>query len=241
MTRICPKPMPWNKIFKRLTAYARTHPCVPPSPPIPLILAGWVYSNDIDKRWRWEETIVWANQNGCPDLVAVTEKDFYYVDKPTSYPVGPLGGPMYRPWDFKAKGRPDPDQLSGYLTMLTSRWQDIVGLELARATRPFAFSGAKARRLIVHADVTTHPPWGGWSYLSSVESKRRMFTRFRAAINKAIAPHEVDHIDFTTGGYAEQGAAGDAPEGVRPWSADFSPKYKGNSMTESVLVINGAI
>jgi len=180
-----------------------------------LLLAGWAYSNDIDKRRRWEETIEWATHNGCPDLVAVAETDFYDVDEPTSYTIGPLGGPMYRPWDLDAKERPDPHQLSGYLTALASRWQDIVGLELARATQPLAFSGAKARRLLVHADATVLPPWGGWSHLSAVESERRMFTHFRASINRAIAPHEVDHIDFTTGGHAEQGAAGDAPE-ARP-------------------------
>jgi hypothetical protein len=216
MTRICPNPMPWHDVFERLTAHARTHPCVPPSPPMPLILAGWAYSNDVDKMRRWDETIAWATQNGCPELVAVPETDFHYVDEPTSYTVGPLGGPMYRPWEFDPKRRPEPDQLSGYLAALASRWQEIVGLELAGATRPLAFSGAKARRLLVHADATVRPPWGGWSHLSAVESERRTFTRFRASINGAIAPHEVDHIDFTTGGHAEQGAAGDAPNAARP-------------------------
>jgi hypothetical protein len=181
-----------------------------------LILAGWAYSNDIDKMRRWEETVAWAAHNGCLDVVEVPDTDFYSVDEPTSYTVGPLGGPLYRPWDFEAKGRPSPDRLSEYLATLTSRWQDIVGQELARSTRPLAFSGAKARRLLVEADAKIHPPWGGWSHLSAVESERRMFTAFRAAINKAITPHEVDHIDFTTGGHAEQGAAGDAPQAARP-------------------------
>ena len=199
MTRICPNPMPWKDVHERLTAYARVHPCVPPSPPVPLILAGWAYSNDTDKMRRWEETIAWARDNGCVDLVDVSESDFYCVDKPTSYTVGPCGGPMYRPWDFEAKGRPEPDELLGYLMALTSRWQYIVGLRLARETWPLTFSGAKARRLLVHADASVRPPWGGWSHRSAVASERRTFTRFRAAINKAIAPHEVDHIDFTTG------------------------------------------
>lgn len=216
MIRICPKPIPWRDVFERLSAYARKHPCVPPAPPIPLILAGWAFSNDIDKMRRWEDTVTWAARNSCSDLVAVPDAEFYCVDEPTSYSVGPLGGPMYRPWDFEVKGRPSTEELSRHLTTLTSHWRDIVGPELARSTRPLAFSGAKARRLLVQADAAVSPPWGGWSHLSAVESKRRCFTRFRASINRAIDPHEVDHVDFTTGGPAEQGAAGDALQAPRP-------------------------
>ena len=41
------------------------------------------------------------------NLVAeIPEQDFYFVDIPTCYPVGPMGGPMYRPWDFDAKSCP---------------------------------------------------------------------------------------------------------------------------------------
>jgi hypothetical protein len=38
--RICPNPTPWYEAFDRLTSYAQLHPCTPPSPPRPLILAG---------------------------------------------------------------------------------------------------------------------------------------------------------------------------------------------------------
>ncbi|MBX3464251.1 MAG: hypothetical protein KF830_13855 [Planctomycetes bacterium] len=209
MTRICPNPIPWSKVFDRLRDYARMHPCIPPNPPTPLILAGWAYSNDVEKMRRWQETLGWASQNGCSDLISLPETDFYCVDVPTSYTVGPLGGPMYRPWDFEEKDRPSREELSARLATLASGWDDIVGPELARATWPLAFSGAKARRLLVQADPTVTPPWGSWSCLSPVESERRMFTRFRASINKAIAPHEVDHIDFKTDGHAQQGAAAD--------------------------------
>jgi hypothetical protein len=61
-----------------------------------------------------------------------------------------------------------------------------------------AFTGKKARRLLVQAEGTATPPWGGWSYRSPDEAKRRTFTRFRSAVNKAIGPHEVDHIEFIT-------------------------------------------
>src|SRR5208337_1649632 len=101
-------------------------------------------------------------------------------------------------------------QIKQYMDTLLSHWSEIVGNELASITRPLVFTGRKARRLLVLADSAITPPWGGWSHLSIQESERRTFTRFRAAINKAIAPHEVDHIDFIIKEAAEQGAPGDA-------------------------------
>ena len=52
MTRICPKPKPWDKAYNRLTSFAEAHDCTPPLPPKPLILNGWVFSNDIEKMNR---------------------------------------------------------------------------------------------------------------------------------------------------------------------------------------------
>jgi len=197
MIRICPNPIPWDQAFKRLTKYAGRRPCTPSSPPIPLILAGWAYSNDDEKARRWEETTRWAEANGCSEIVSeIPDTDFYFVDKPSSYPIGPLGGPMYRPWDSETKARPASKDLEQHFRTLASKWPEIVGEELARATRPLAFGGQKARRLLVSADTNVRPTWGGWSYLSQHESERRTFTHFRAAINKAIAPHEIDHVDF---------------------------------------------
>jgi hypothetical protein len=92
--KICPNPIPWNDVFTRLQAHASTYPCVPPMPPKPLILAGWAYSNDTEKLKRWEQTVSWADANGCPSLVVVADKDFYLADNPTSYRIGPLGGPL---------------------------------------------------------------------------------------------------------------------------------------------------
>lgn len=199
MKRICPNPTPWHEVFEQLTKYAQSHPCTPSSPPKPLILAGWAYSNDIEKMQRWEETLKWAAKNGCANLVSgISNSDFYFAENPTNYTVGPLGGPMYRPWDFEAKSRPSSDQVIQLMDTLLSRWSEIVGSELAGVTRPLAFNGEKARRLLVLANTAATPPWGSWSQLSTQESKRRTFTHLRTAINNAISPHEVDHIDFTT-------------------------------------------
>jgi hypothetical protein len=198
--------MLWHEVFERLSSYAQSHTCILPSPPKPLILAGWAYSNDIEKMQRWEETVAWAEKNGCFNLVCgISDRDFYFVENPTSYKVGPMGGPMYRMWDCQAKSRPSLEQTAQLLDTLLSRWVDIVGAKVGNITRPLAFSGEKARRLLVYAEAAFTPPWGGWSYLSQQEEERRTFTHFRAAINNAIAPHEVDHIDFTTEESADQG------------------------------------
>lgn len=198
MIRICPNPMVWNDVSERLTRFAKAQPCTPPSPPKPLILAGWAYSNDLEKMRRWEETVAWATDNGCVDAVrSIPDENFYFVSEPTTYAVGPAGGPMYRPWDFGSKRRPSQQEIARHFETLKFRWSEIVGSELAHITHPLAFTGEKARRLLVRADGSHRPPWGGWSYFSSVESERRTFTLFRGAINRAIAPHEIDHVDFT--------------------------------------------
>jgi hypothetical protein len=207
MKRICPNPMTWKEIFDRLTIYAQSHPCTPPLPPKLLILSGWTYTNDVEKMQRWEETVEWAAGNGCTEMVSgIPDQDFYFVEKPTSYMIGPMGGPMYRAWDFEAKSRPTSGQIKKYMDTLVSHWSEIVGNEIASITGPLAFTGKKGRGLLVLADATINPPWGGWRHLSTQESKRRTFTRFRAAINKAIAPHEVDHIDFITENDTRMGA-----------------------------------
>jgi hypothetical protein len=197
MKRVCPNPISWAEAFESLAAYARSHACTPPAPPRPLILAGWVGSNDQDKMLRWEDTVTWAYTNGCGQIIeGIAEQDFYFVDNPTTYVVGPMGGPMHRPWAFDPKPRPSSTAINRYLEELSSKWLEIVGKELGLITRPLAFSGRKLRRLLVWAHPDMRPPWGDWARRSSIESERRTFTQFRAAINNAIIPHEIDHVEF---------------------------------------------
>ncbi len=207
MTRICPAPKAWNDAFERLVAFAQLHRCAPPEPPKPLILAGWWASSDEEKKHRWAETIAWAADNGCSDLVrAIAEVDFYCVEKPTDHAIGPHGGPMHRSWDTECRKRPSRQQLGEWMSILSSRWGEIAGAELARVTRPLSLTGRKARRLVVRAEETYTPPWGSWSRLSDIESQRRTFRRLRAAINREIAPHAVDHVDICSRRDAPQGA-----------------------------------
>jgi hypothetical protein len=47
---------------------------------------------------QWPDTVAWAYDNGCSQIVdQIPDDDFYYVRNPTTYALGPLGGPMYRP------------------------------------------------------------------------------------------------------------------------------------------------
>jgi len=196
---VCPNPPRWNDVFKQLIEYADGHPCNPSRPPAPLILAGWTYSNNIEKMRRWRETVDWASANGCVDIIeGIPDREFYRVDKATSYLIGPMAGPCYRPWDFETKVRPSEEELAKHFEYLSALWTDIAGSDLSTITRPIALTGKKARRLLVQVEGTVTPPWGGWTYRSSHEAARRSFTRFRSAVNKAISPHEVDHIDFVT-------------------------------------------
>jgi len=207
MKRICPNPSTWNEIFKKLTMHSKANQCKPPEPPKPLILAGWAYSNDIEKMHRWENTMQWANNNDCIELISsIPEDQFYCVEEPTSYTVGPMGGPMYRSWDYETKECPTSVALEQYFMTLFTKWSEIVGADIANITHPMKFTGAKARRLLVYAKENCLPPWGEWTYLSNEKLKRRTFTKMRAAINKAISPHEIDHVDFTHERSAEPNA-----------------------------------
>jgi hypothetical protein len=197
--KICPQPPIWHEAYQRLKAHAERHDCQPGEPPFPLLLNGWAYSNDMDKLHRWEATLEWATRNGCADLVSgIKEEQFYCVDSPTSYVVGPMGGPMYRQWDHQARSKPDAASLVRLLEILKSRWPELARDGLDKITQPVSFAGSKARRLVVQADASALPPWGTWTELAHDEEKRRSFTRLRESINTAIAPHEVDHIDFVT-------------------------------------------
>ena len=195
--RICPNPLRWRGLYQELVAHAKVRPCDPSLPPMPFVLGGWAKSSDVEKMRRWRETVDWAAANGCAAVVEnLSPEDFYQVEKPNDYQVGPMGGPCYRPWDFESKVRPTTEELAAYLEHLLAYWADIAGLDLAAVTRPVMFTGKKARRLLARAQKAASPPWGGWSYRLPDETKRRTFTRFRSAVNEAIAPHEVDHIEF---------------------------------------------
>ncbi|MGD2272727.1 MAG: hypothetical protein PVI06_20185 [Desulfobacterales bacterium] len=196
MKFVCPLPPIWEQIYERLLKAWEKTGKRGPGPPVPLILAGWAFSNDVEKAHRWKQTIIWAEDNKLEDLLPkLKERQKYMVPEMTTYEVGPLGGPMYLPWDYEPKARPSDETLERTLLRLKQDWRTIAGENLSTITEPLEFSGKKARKLLVKADFQINPPWGKWDSLALGE-KRRAFTRFRQRVNDAIAPHMVDHIEF---------------------------------------------
>ncbi len=195
MIRVCPNPIPWVSIHKTLSLFAHSHPDLT-EPPTPLILAGWVGTNDSEKINRWAETLQWAKNAGCDDLIeTLSDDDYYFTDEVSTYQIGPYGGPMYRDWDHESKDRPAEDAINAALQKLIEKWPNIA-VGFAAHTRPIAFTGAKARRLVVSVTSDSLPPWGDWDRLSPVHEARRSFTTFRQTINEILKPLEVDHVDF---------------------------------------------
>ena len=191
---ICPNPRRWHEIDERLLGVCAERK-ITRLPPKPLILNGWVSTNDLEKAHRWAETVNWAEKHGLADLVAVDPPDWYAVEKPSSCPIGPLGGPMYLPWRFDSVARPSEQSVRAAFEALLNNWVSIAG-ELALFTQPSRFTGAKMRRLVVSVSQSAaSPPWGQWNRLANDES-RRAFTELRRKVNTTIAPLEIDHIDF---------------------------------------------
>jgi len=188
--------MVWHRIHQGLlSAWQRAGSSGDP-PPTPLILAGWVYSNDAEKHARWQATVDWAVKSGLSSqVVGIPDADMYQVDRMTSCAVGPSGGPTYLPRSYEPKPALSKLGRDAVLATLVEAWETLAGPELQSLTRPLRLTGRKGRRLLVSVVATGAPPWGGWQSLASGPA-RRSFTEFRQRINARIAPHAVDHIDF---------------------------------------------
>lgn len=84
LKRICPKPMIWADLHKKLLNHARDHHCLPEEPPKPVILAAWAHTTDIDKLNRWRETMRWCAENGCSEILRDLPYKHYYTVKEES-------------------------------------------------------------------------------------------------------------------------------------------------------------
>ncbi len=77
MHPICPNPNGWHSVSEKLISYAMSHGL--PPPPKPLILAGWNFSSDFEKKLRWQETIEWCQLHNCSTLIeSISESDWYH-------------------------------------------------------------------------------------------------------------------------------------------------------------------
>jgi hypothetical protein len=193
---VCPEPLAWLRIYKGLVNFSLINECNPPNPPKPLILNGWVYSNDISKHNQWNRTKLWAARNRCIHLIESSQKDFYTVETMSTHAIGPLYNPMYLPWSFERKVSPCREQLIGWLNRLRENWNSVAGSAISESCQPIKFSGKKGRNLICTYTTGSTPPWGEWHRLSNNEMKRLTFTIFRKSVNDMSQPHMVDHITF---------------------------------------------
>lgn len=173
-------------------------------PPVPLILAASDESN-ATKHHCLSAQLYWAQENGrsedalryLSDIPVeqwnACSSDEWFQD---NYPK-PDGtyGPIYLEWTFDPKPKSSAESTAHAIEILRARWDEVAGQELSGVTSPLRFEGAKGRRLVVLAKRKASPPWGTWTSLDQGEN-RRFFTRLRAAVNAAIQPLEVDHIDF---------------------------------------------
>jgi len=92
MVFVCPNPQPWNEIYSRLKQEYEKRDEIEEKPPVPLILNGWVFSSDLEKKVRWEETISWAKKNNLTQLIPVlTDGEKYYVEKMSIIASDPYG------------------------------------------------------------------------------------------------------------------------------------------------------
>ena len=172
------------------------------APPIPLILNGWVGSDDFDKQLRWLDTIEWAEQHALSHLIPeLADEDKYWVAEFSSYDYMT---PEYGEQVHEPKPKPAAEDIAVLLNRLKSGWMDIVGKDLGSRTFPMEFSGSKKRKLTVCADPAYAPPWGSWNSLSR-RADCHAFTRFRKLINEAIAPHAVDHVVFNLNKWPQRG------------------------------------
>ncbi|MCC6165021.1 MAG: hypothetical protein IT182_16870 [Acidobacteria bacterium] len=191
MIAICPVPRAWHRVFQRLVDFAQQRGET--GPPAPLILSGWTYSSDADKHARWQQTVRWAEERDCLELLQdITPDDMYRAPGLSSYRLGDERAF----WNTTERPLQPPEQLASSLAALLSNWDEIAPGGLSLVTRPLGWSGRKSRRLVVWADASAAAPWGTWASLDDDRSKRRSFTRLRASVNVAIQPHAVDDIVF---------------------------------------------
>ena len=160
-------------------------------PPKPLILGGWNFSNDYDKKNRWDQTVTWAKENNCTHLLPDLEVDHkYFVNELSDWIPH-----QYSNWNEEPRKRPDDLKIESYLQNIKEKWPNILDEEFGLLTTPKEISGKKARRLVVSYEKDYLPPWGSWTN-HLTKGLPSSFTELRKKVNQIITPHEVDHIDF---------------------------------------------
>lgn len=194
--RIIPCPTKWTELWQMLPDLKRSGNSWDPLPP--LILGAWAYSTEQSKQERFFYHLRYAAKKNVLDKISfflknLSESEWCHTGK-AGYNLDFEHNYNYE--KFEPKEKPEKDILVNSLQSLNSNWTEIVGVQIANATKLIDFSGEKSRRLNIKVlDDTIIPPWGSWWSLKN-SSNRELFTIFRSTINKYIAPHYVDHICF---------------------------------------------
>lgn len=76
---ICPQPQAWDRAYRGLREAWGESNLSTPKPPVSLILNGWVFSSDIEKRERWRETVEWAKRHNLLHLIPEFSAEESYV------------------------------------------------------------------------------------------------------------------------------------------------------------------
>jgi hypothetical protein len=192
MHSVCPQPSVWADIHQLLQQKWEAAGRLGEPPPFPLILAGWIYSSDLDKQSRWQMTVDWAVSNGYAELVNSISDDQFYK---TSYLTTSYPQQHYNLHSGPPVPKPDKETVSAAFCKLCDSWDSIAGSKLASICRPKKFAGRKFRKLIVTVTSNDTPPWGAWNYFT-LGCDKNAFTHFRRHINEAITPLHVDHVEF---------------------------------------------
>jgi len=81
--RICPRPKFWDKLWNLLRNKKQVNSKW--SPALPLILAAWNFTSNIEKKLRLKEHILWAEKNGQLDeiydfIYSLNENEWYHLE-----------------------------------------------------------------------------------------------------------------------------------------------------------------
>ena len=71
--RVCPVPAKWNELWKTLPDRVRVGSGWQPA--LPLILAAWHHTSNLDKMMRLADHIAWAQDHGVIDKVSAFLRD----------------------------------------------------------------------------------------------------------------------------------------------------------------------
>lgn len=64
---VCPQPQKWNEMWELLPDKSRNGPGW--QPPLPLILAAWWETSNLDKMFRFDEHLQWAVDRGATEVI----------------------------------------------------------------------------------------------------------------------------------------------------------------------------